>query len=34
MGIPAVFGVREATHLLADGSLVTVDGVEGTVTPV
>jgi pyruvate,water dikinase len=33
MGIPAVFGVRDATRLLAEGSLVTVDGVEGTVTP-
>jgi pyruvate,water dikinase len=33
MGLPAVFGVRNATHLLTDGSLVTVDGVEGTVTP-
>jgi len=33
MGLPAVFGVRDATHLLADGSLATVDGVEGTVTP-
>jgi pyruvate,water dikinase len=32
MGLPAVFGVRDATQLLADGSLVTVDGVEGTVT--
>jgi pyruvate,water dikinase len=33
MGLPAVFGVRDATQLLADGSLVTVDGDEGTVTP-
>ncbi len=32
MGLPAVFGVRDATQLLAEGSLVTVDGVEGTVT--
>jgi phosphohistidine swiveling domain-containing protein len=33
MGLPAVFGVRDATQLLPDGSLVTVDGDEGTVTP-
>jgi pyruvate,water dikinase len=33
MGLPAVFGVRDATRLLVDGSLVTVDGVAGTITP-
>jgi pyruvate,water dikinase len=32
MGLPAVFGVRDATRLLADGTLVRVDGVAGTVT--
>jgi pyruvate,water dikinase len=31
MGIPAVFGVSDATHLLADGERVTVDGDCGTV---
>ncbi|MEN8182655.1 MAG: PEP-utilizing enzyme, partial [Myxococcota bacterium] len=33
LGIPAVFGVRDATGLLEDGARVTVDGVAGTVTP-
>jgi phosphohistidine swiveling domain-containing protein len=31
MGVPAVFGVREAMSLLADGTEVEVDGAEGTV---
>ncbi|MEW6366782.1 MAG: PEP/pyruvate-binding domain-containing protein [Acidobacteriota bacterium] len=31
MGIPAVFGVRDATHLLRDGQRVRVDGGAGTV---
>ncbi len=32
MGIPAVFGVRNATHLLRDGRFVRVDGGAGTVS--
>jgi pyruvate,water dikinase len=32
MGLPAVFGVREATRLLHDGEIVQVDGVAGRVT--
>jgi pyruvate, water dikinase len=31
MGLPAVFGVREATTLLRDGEIVQVDGVAGRV---
>jgi rifampicin phosphotransferase len=31
MGVPAVFGVRDAMSLLADGTVVEVDGAEGTV---
>ncbi len=31
LGIPAVFGVAGATHLLADGQRVEVDGGEGTI---
>jgi pyruvate,water dikinase len=34
LGIPAVFGIREATRLLRDGQQVIVDGENGTVTPV
>ena len=30
-GIPAVLGVRDATRLIVDGSLVVVDGIEGVV---
>jgi rifampicin phosphotransferase len=30
-GIPAVVGVRDATSVLADGEVVTVDGARGTV---
>ena len=33
MGIPAVFGVSDATRILTDGQCVTVDGTLGTVTP-
>ena len=33
MGIPAVFGVHDATNLLADGQHVEVDGTLGTITP-
>ncbi len=32
MGIPAVFGVRDATRLLVEGRRVRVDGDAGTVT--
>ncbi|MFQ5653783.1 MAG: PEP/pyruvate-binding domain-containing protein [Planctomycetota bacterium] len=32
LGIPAVFGLRDATRRLADGQRVTVDGARGTVT--
>jgi pyruvate, water dikinase len=32
LGIPAVVGARNATTVLRDGELVTVDGAEGTVT--
>ncbi|HEU4643111.1 MAG TPA: phosphoenolpyruvate synthase [Gemmatimonadaceae bacterium] len=32
LGIPCVVGTREATRLLADGAVVTVDGAEGVVT--
>jgi pyruvate,water dikinase len=31
LGIPAVFGVAGATHMLADGQRVEVDGGEGTI---
>ena len=34
LGVPAVFGVANATTLLEDGHEVTVDGDEGTVTVV
>lgn len=33
LGIPAVFGVKDATRLLKDGERVTVDGNEGRVHP-
>lgn len=32
LGVPAVVGARQATSVLRDGELVTVDGAEGTVT--
>jgi phosphohistidine swiveling domain-containing protein len=32
VGIPAVFGVREATRLLQTGQVVAVDGDQGTVS--
>jgi pyruvate, water dikinase len=32
LGVPAVVGARQATSLLRNGELVTVDGAEGTVT--
>ncbi|MBI4614005.1 MAG: hypothetical protein HY720_10385 [Planctomycetes bacterium] len=32
LGIPSVFGVRDATRRLSDGERVTVDGAKGTVT--
>ena len=31
LGIPAVFGVKDATQILTEGELVTVDGNEGAV---
>jgi pyruvate,water dikinase len=34
LGIPCVVGCRDAWATLADGTLVTVDGDEGTVTPI
>jgi pyruvate,water dikinase len=33
LGVPAVFGVADATTLLREGTRVTVDGDKGTVTP-
>jgi phosphohistidine swiveling domain-containing protein len=33
MGIPAVFGVSDATRILTDSQRVTVDGTLGTVKP-
>ncbi len=33
MGIPAVFGVSDATRILTDGQRVSVDGTAGTVKP-
>jgi pyruvate,water dikinase len=33
LGIPAVFGVKDATKLLKDGDRVTVDGNEGRIYP-
>jgi pyruvate,water dikinase len=33
LGLPAVFGVRDATTRLHDGELVAVDADAGTVTP-
>ena len=32
LGIPAVFGVRDATHTLRDGQVVAVDGGSGTIS--
>jgi rifampicin phosphotransferase len=31
LGVPAVFGVADATRILTDGQVVTVDGTAGTV---
>jgi pyruvate,water dikinase len=31
LGIPAVVGLEDATHLIGDGTLLRVDGAEGTV---
>ena len=32
LGIPCVASVADATHLIPDGAMVTVDGATGTVT--
>lgn len=34
LGVPAVFGIRDATRALSDGEMVAVDGAAGTVARV